>query len=62
MDVAKLPAPGTVKPPSSREEAVKMIGMGWRLVTMAMEFKGSWIGERDRRVTQATIGAVMRKG
>ena len=57
----KLPAPGTVKPPSSREEAEKMMEMGRRLVTMAMEYGGSGVGERDARVIQATIGAVLTK-
>merc|ERR1719427_893801 len=61
VDVANLPTPGRVQAPSSRDEAERMIEMGRRLITMAMEYSGSGVGDRDARVIQATIGAVMTK-
>jgi hypothetical protein len=57
----ELPAPRNVRPPSSAEEAEKMIDVGRKLISMAMEFSGSGVGERDGRVIQATMAAVLAK-
>ena len=59
--VAKLPAPGNVQPPKSREEADKMLEVARRVVSMVMEFNGSGVSERDGRVIQTTLGAMMVK-
>eukprot|EP00092_Neocalanus_flemingeri_P031562 GFUD01034273.1.p1 GENE.GFUD01034273.1~~GFUD01034273.1.p1 ORF type:complete len:411 (+),score=130.26 GFUD01034273.1:51-1283(+) len=59
--LVKLPAPGMVRAPSSREEAKKMMEDGRKLLTMAMGFSGSGVGDRDRHVIQATMAAVLAK-
>eukprot|EP00092_Neocalanus_flemingeri_P031563 GFUD01034274.1.p1 GENE.GFUD01034274.1~~GFUD01034274.1.p1 ORF type:complete len:402 (-),score=123.26 GFUD01034274.1:32-1237(-) len=55
----KLPAPDMVRAPSSREEAEKMMEVGRKLITMAME--GSGVEKRDRQVIQASMAAVLAK-
>lgn len=59
--VVKIPAPGMVQPPTSQEEAKKMLEVASRLVSMAVEFNGSGVRERDGRVIQSTLGAMMVK-
>jgi len=61
VSVAKLPAPGMVKPPQSREEAERMLDMARKLVSMAVECDASGVRERDGRVIQSTLEAVMMK-
>merc|ERR1719452_455831 len=61
VSVAKLPAPGMVKPPQSREEAERMLDMARKLVSMAGECDVSGVRERDGRVIQSTLEAVMMK-
>jgi len=57
----KLPAPESVTPPSSNDEAQRMMEVGRKLVEMAMGFSGSGLGERDVRVIQATMDSVLVK-
>eukprot|EP00092_Neocalanus_flemingeri_P035951 GFUD01039144.1.p1 GENE.GFUD01039144.1~~GFUD01039144.1.p1 ORF type:complete len:123 (+),score=41.85 GFUD01039144.1:1-369(+) len=45
--MGQLLAAGLVSAPSSREEAEKMMEVGRKWVTMATEFSGSSVGERN---------------
>jgi len=57
----KLPGLNSLRTPSSNEEAQKMIEVGRRLVSMAMGFSGSGLGERDAGVIQAAMDSVLMK-
>jgi len=55
----KLPAPSSVGPPSSDQEAQRMIEVGKRLVEMAMEFSGSGIGQEEAQIIQTTLDKLL---
>jgi len=57
----KLPGLSSLRTPSNNEEAQKMIDVGRRLVSMAMGFSGSGIGDRDAGVIQAAMDSVLMK-
>ena len=57
----KLPALESVMPPSSNDEAQRMIEVGRKLVEMAMGFSGSGLGDSDIRVIQTTMDSVLGK-
>ena len=57
----KLPALSNLRTPSNNEEAHKMIEVGRRLVSMAMGFSGSGMGDRDVGVIQAAMDSVLMK-
>jgi len=57
----KLPGLSSLRTPSNNEEAQKMIEVGRRLVSMAMGFSGSGLGERDAGVIQAAMDSVLMK-
>ena len=57
----KFLAPDNVEPPSSTEEAMKMMEVGRKLMEMAMRFNGSGFREREVMVIQSMIGAVLLK-
>jgi len=57
----KLPGLSSLRTPCNNEEAQKMLEVGRRLVSLAMGFSGSGLGQRDAGVIQAAMDSVLMK-
>ena len=56
-----LPSPETVKAPQNEEEAIKMIELGEKLLTMGLEFSGSRLNHNEKSILGSCLSTIVTK-
>ena len=54
-----LPSPSSLKPPQSTDEAMKMVELGEKLVTMGLEGPASSLSSAERHALKAVFATIM---
>jgi len=57
----KLPPPDSILPPSSVDEAIRMLEVGKRITKLAMEFSGSGVSEKDANVMTVIMDSILNR-
>ena len=58
---SKLPPPDSILPPSSVEEAIRMLEVGKRIIELGMGFSKAGVSEKDARVIAVIMDSILNR-
>jgi len=58
---SKLPTPDSIRPPSSVEEAIRMLEVGKRITELVMGFSGAGVSDTDARVITVIMDSILNR-
>ena len=58
---SKFPTPDSIRPPSSVEEAIRMLEVGRRITELVMGFNGAGVSETDVRVIAVIMDSILNR-